>query len=219
SGICELPILLLLFVPFSVLRYLDVAEMSPGANGNVDDEDLDYITSDDIALFRRTLLARRFPGLQKMSDADLIALIRAERKATGRKLVPEVRLHPKTTFTPPPPKREQPAPRVTPFVPSNPFQAREQASRSNAERFTGVDTPYEAHRDDFNEGRTTDEKRRVAPFVPSCASQARDAIQIKYFLNSPQEAAPLAQGLTQQQPRPCGPTSGRAGTATQGQGS
>ncbi|GLC34584.1 hypothetical protein PLESTB_001245500 [Pleodorina starrii] len=184
-------------------------------SGRSDVEDLDYITPEDIAIFRRTLLARRFPGLQKLSEAELIALIRAERRATGRKLVLEAKTHPKTTFTPPPPKREQPAPHITPFVPANPFEAKTQSARANTERFIGVNTPYEAHRADFNEGRTTDESRSVAPFVPSCSSRAKDTLQIKYFLNSPMHTTvPLGQAQPQQQQMQLGSRNSSFGPGT-----
>ncbi|EFJ52301.1 hypothetical protein VOLCADRAFT_86585 [Volvox carteri f. nagariensis] len=159
--------------------------MSVSTSGRSTGEDLDYVTPEDIAIH----LLR-----QSMSEGDLIALIREERKATGRKLVVQPKSHPKSTFTPLPPKREQPQPRVTPFVPTNPFEAKTQSARANTERFIGVDTPYESHRMDFNDGRTTDEDRRVAPFVPTCSSQAKDALQIKYYLNSPMATTiPLGQ--------------------------
>ncbi|GLI64091.1 hypothetical protein VaNZ11_007263 [Volvox africanus] len=188
--------------------------MSTSTSGRSDADDMDYITPDDVALFRRTLLARRFPGVQKMSEGDLIALIRAERKATGRKLALQPKTHPKTTFAPPPPKREQPSPRVTPFIPSNPFEAKTQSARSNTERFIGVNTPYESHRTDFNEGRTTDEARRVAPFVPTCSSQAKNTLQIKYFLNSPMDAT-VPIGQSQPQPQQ-GRASSQGSTAKSG---
>ncbi|KXZ44307.1 hypothetical protein GPECTOR_69g400 [Gonium pectorale] len=60
-------------------------------------------------------------------------------------------------------------------------------------RFIGVDTPYEAHREDFNTGRLADESRRVSPFVPTCSSQAKETVAIKYYLNSPQLTAPLSR--------------------------
>ncbi|KAG2428582.1 hypothetical protein HYH02_014284 [Chlamydomonas schloesseri] len=122
-----------------------------------------------------------------MNEGDLIALIRAERKATGRKLVAEPKTSPKTNFTPPPPKREQATQRIAPFVPANPHEAKEQAARAGTERFINVNTPYDAHRAEFNTARTTDESKRVAPFVPSCATQARERIAVKYYLNSPMD--------------------------------
>ncbi|PNW86587.1 hypothetical protein CHLRE_02g092800v5 [Chlamydomonas reinhardtii] len=160
-------------------------------------DNLDDITSEDIALFRRSLLARRFPGLKDMSEGDLIALIRAERKATGRKLVAEPRSSPKTNFTPPPPKREQATQKIPPFVPANPHEAKEQAARAGTERFINVNTPYEAHREEFNTARTTDESKRVAPFVPSCATQARENIAVKYYLNSPMDSEPTGNTARQ----------------------
>ncbi|PNH08693.1 hypothetical protein TSOC_004744 [Tetrabaena socialis] len=156
-------------------------------------EDLDQILPSDIELFRRTLLARRFPGLSTVSDADVALLIAADRKATGRRLMLNVKTHPKTDFAP---LKREPLERVVPFVPVNAHEAKVQSARGNTERFIGVDSPYEGHRTDFNTGRTTDERRRVAPFVPSCASQvtpvvermARATVKINYTLNSPPPA-------------------------------
>ncbi|KAG2500983.1 hypothetical protein HYH03_000805 [Edaphochlamys debaryana] len=125
-----------------------------------------------------------------MDEADIIGLIRAERQATGRKLKPELRFSPKTEFAPPQPKRETMERPPPPFVPVNPNQAKDMAARAGTERFINVNTPYEAHREDFNEGRTVDEGRRVAPFVPCCATQAKDTIRVKYTLTSPLEEGP-----------------------------
>lgn len=51
-----------------------------------------------------------------------------------------------------------------------------QVTLSFLQRFINVNTPYEAHREEFNTARTTDESKRVAPFVPSCATQV-DAVE------------------------------------------
>lgn len=180
-------------------------------------------------------MARRFPGLQAMPDSEIIKLIRAERRATGRKLVADTKTRPKTQFTPPPPKRELQTQQPLPFVPVSAPQAKEMTARPNTEvgseramgyrylslgalysstsqtlavpcclatlsmggllivasipvwtisafpflppsplqRFINVNTPYEAHREDFNTGRLTDSRKGVAPapFKYTCASQ------------------------------------------------
>ena len=80
------------------------------------------------AQFKRTLLARRFPGLRALSDADIKSLIAADRKASGRKLEAEQKLYPKTQFLPPAPKREQPSDAPAPFVPVSRTQAKDDIS-------------------------------------------------------------------------------------------
>lgn len=75
--------------------------------------------------FKRTALARRFPGLRDLREADLTALILAERRATGHKREPEARTYPKTDFAPSSPKREREQQATTPFFPSSRTQAKD----------------------------------------------------------------------------------------------
>lgn len=80
--------------------------------------------------FKRGLMARRFPGLKQMSEADIKALIVAERRARGgRKTVIDKKVYPKTDFVPASPKRDAYIPEPAAFLPVNPSQAKFEASR------------------------------------------------------------------------------------------
>lgn len=150
----------------------------------------DEVTVEEIVQFKHTLLARRFPGLRALSDADIKTLIVADRKASGRKLEAEHKLYPKTQFLPPSPKRGQPSDAPAPFVPASRTQAKDDISLQPCDRFISAG-PYDSHRADFNEDRLSDEsKRSVKPFMPTQSLQAKDTIKVKYFMYSAIEPLP-----------------------------
>lgn len=151
------------------------------------------ITNEDIRLFRRTLLARRFPQLRDLTDEEIAQLIIADRKATGRRLEAPSKSYPKTDFMPLTIDKDVKVP--PPFVPGNYFEARDTISRKPAEAFVGIHSPYPAEHQDFCEDVTNDDSKRCAgvPFRPTCPQEAKSTIQVKYYLNSASEARQKAE--------------------------
>ncbi|GAX77326.1 hypothetical protein CEUSTIGMA_g4772.t1 [Chlamydomonas eustigma] len=154
-----------------------------------------HISEPDIRLFKTTLLARRFPGLQKLSEKEIVDLIIADQKAAGRKLESTVKSYPKTHFKAPTPKKElwfsssQPV-----FTCINPSQAKDDIKRPENQSYLGVNTPYSADHMDLMEDIIHDEsKRRTGPFLPTSTTQARGTICIDYYLNSSDAAAKEAE--------------------------
>lgn len=151
------------------------------------------VTDEDIKLFRRTLIARRFPQLRELSDKEVVELILADRKATGRRLEAPRKTYPKTEYeslvldktTKPP----------IPFVPVNAVEAKETIKRKPAEAFIAIHSPYDANHQDFVEDKTNDESKRhpMAPFYPTCPPEAKSTIQVKYYLNSATEEGQQAE--------------------------
>jgi len=174
------------------------------------------VSAEAITQFRTSLLARRFPGLQGMSDgevADIIAqqgpgsaaFIASPRRPKGggggggggagvdrpgragaRKGRGEARGH----------KRGGRAP----FSPCNPERAREEISRHSCMLFSGMPVPYEADKEAFLAGKNLDEQKRLAQaFAPNSASQAADSISYRKQPSVPSNGtAQLIQELSGQ---------------------
>ena len=171
------------------------------------------VSAEAITQFRTSLLARRFPGLQGMSDgevADIIAqqgpgsaaLIASPRRPKGgggggagadrlgrggaRKGRGEAMGQ----------KRGGRAP----FSPCNPERAREEISRHSCMLFSGMPVPYEADKEAFLAGKNLDERKRLAQaFAPNSASQAADSISYRKQPSVPSNGtAQLIQELSGQ---------------------
>ena len=85
-------------------------------------------TSEQVRLFKSSLLGRRFPGMRELPDEQIAAILKHDTKASKRAL--EVKTHPKSDFAPATLPPAEPA-RI--FYPVNPTQARDTAKRQDSE--------------------------------------------------------------------------------------
>eukprot|EP00798_Chlamydomonas_sp_ICE-L_P004630 gene4630-14822_t len=146
----------------------------------------DDITDAEVRLFKTTLLARRFPGMRDMQDADVKQIILADRKATGKKLTVQQKRYPKTNYEIPPTARDSlPQGLTINFTPVNPSQAKHEVARPWSESFNTLESPYELDHAAHLRDKKSDESKRTGPsgFVPTCPSEAKKTIEVDAFLN------------------------------------
>ena len=150
------------------------------------------VSTADIKVFRTSILARRFPGLKNLTDEDVAALIVADRAATGRKIEAPVKHYPKTVHV----KGEKKLRNDPIWVPNNAVEAKDSILMPPEEAFVGMYSPYEADREDFLEKKHSDERKQLqGAFVPSSWSQAKDTVEVNYFINSATADVKMAEKI------------------------
>ena len=174
------------------------------------------VSAEAITQFRTSLLARRFPGLQGMSDAEVADII--AQQGPGSTAFDASPRRPKGggggggggagagsrgrggALRAQGQARGQKRGGRAPFSPCNPERAREEISRHSCMLFSGIPVPYEADKEAFLAGKNLDERKRLAQaFAPNSASQAADSISYRKQPSVPSNGtAQLIQELSGQ---------------------
>lgn len=152
------------------------------------------VQASDIRAFRTSMSARRFPALRDLSDENVARLV-SERDSPSKKVKeppPEVT----RIFQGRPTMTAKKNPKLPPFRPCNPSQAKSAISRQGDEMFVGAASRYDDDKDAFLTRKGLDEAKRLGPvpFAPNSATQAKTQIAVGYFLNSPHGAQASNQG-------------------------
>lgn len=143
------------------------------------------ITDQDIKLFRRSLLARRMPGLKNLSDEEVKGILAADEAGViARRAAVLEKSWPKTKF-----QRGQ-RPQIVDdgvFRPVSPSVAKSETARPTDERhYLNLGTPYESEHSAFVADQNQDRSLRCSDsdWVPSGGnSRAKDTIKTKSNLN------------------------------------
>lgn len=169
-------------------------------------------TEDDIRLFRKSLAARRFPGIQAMSDEEVRSLIRSSRSAmplkspltefrsslyrdrgrtTTRASSSSSAMHANeggmASTSRNVDKTGTNLTKIRPaFRPVNPHSAKDTVSRKPEELYLNKGIPYDRVDRAFTADKVSDERRKVSgAFVPnSSMRRAQVATTVEYYLYS-----------------------------------